>query len=91
MAIGADGLALLVVSGSTPLGLTEVHCRDASCSAADTGVLSTGAIFPVTPQLTIGTDGLGLLLYATAWGTGDPELDSVHLSNTLGLPYVHRR
>jgi hypothetical protein len=86
--IGPDGLGLIAYYDATTQKLKIAHCSDTACTSATTQVIApTESVDGRGPSLTIGADGLGVIAYRD----GASGVDTVHLSNPLGIPYFRRR
>jgi hypothetical protein len=62
MAIGADGLGLIVYWDQTHQALKAAHCVDLACTSVTTSVIDQPVAYP-NPSLVVGADGLGLVTY----------------------------
>jgi hypothetical protein len=79
IAIGRDGLPLIAYWDRSIGGLKVAHCNDTSCGSATTTVLDAGGgNTGLGVDLTVGTDGLGIISY---WGSGG--LKVAHCGNLV--------
>jgi hypothetical protein len=96
--IGADGLGLITfwepsgpnrsqsAAASRPACTVGVaHCTDQSCSSASYIAFEQSCLV-TAPAVTIGSDGLGLIVYQNGDG-----LQAVHCANSFCLPYFRQR
>lgn len=66
LVIGADGRGLISYYDKTLGTLRIAHCNDTACTSAELNTLDTvnmGTASPISTAITIGADGLGLIVY----------------------------
>lgn len=63
IAIGADGLPVVVYNDATNTELKVLHCGNPSCTSGNTTTPLTEAQFVIGTSVAIGTDGLPLISY----------------------------
>jgi hypothetical protein len=80
--IGTDGLGLIAYYCETAGALKVAHCTDIACTTATSTIIDDdGAnIMGNWPDITIGSDGLGFIVYDAVKGT-DQILKMAHCSN----------
>jgi hypothetical protein len=80
--IGTDGLGLIAYYSETAGALKVAHCTDIACTTATSTIIDDdGAnIMGNWPDITIGSDGLGFIVYDAVKGT-DQILKMAHCSN----------
>ncbi len=90
--IGADGLPVFVyiVESSSPAPIKVGHCIDRACSTAFIQTLGMSHIVAF-PSITIGADGLPLVVYTKRRPAGAIDSWVVHCSNPFCSNYFRRQ
>jgi len=85
--IGKDGLGLIAYTPYSGTGVIKVaHCKDTICTTADILTLDSGTSPTGRFGLTIGSDGLPLLVYSFYNGV-TRDMKVAHCSNRFCVPY----
>ena len=84
-------MAVISYYDDTDGSVKVAHCSNPACTAATvTTVDTTGDIYLAT-WMTIGTDGMPLLIYPDATGPSTTVTKIAHCSNVFCVPYFRRR
>jgi len=83
--IGSDGLPFIAYYDGGNSDLKVAHCETATCSSATVQKLVQSGGTGYYPSVTIGIDGMPIISYHDG---GD--LETVHCSNILCVPYLRR-